>query len=224
MKITIPYSLGLTVLGMCVVFIVLVFLMVIIYIMSAIIRKSTVRLTADAEAPVEAATDSVSASVAGFPAEEAVSEPGVSRQIPNMYGRQTDPSKYKMTLNGTIYDVEAVETDAKEAAYASAAHAVAAAAPKPAPVPHADKPFVPRPAPSVPVITGGGAVTAPLPGKVISVNVKPGETVKSGQVLMILEAMKMENEITAPWSGTITSIDVTSGAIIQAGDKLATIN
>lgn len=106
--------------------------------------------------------------------------------------------KYKVNVNGTVYEVEIEEmTGAPAAAPVAAAPAAPAGA--------------------------GERVAAPMPGNILSVNVAAGDTVKKGQVLMILEAMKMENEIMAPCDGTVTSVSVTKGAAVESGTLLCTI-
>ena len=95
-----------------------------------------------------------------------------------------------------------------------------AAAPVAAPAPAA--------APAAPAPAAGGAgsvkVSSPMPGKILAVKANVGDSVKKGQVILILEAMKMENEVVAPEDGTIASIDVTVGASVESGDTLATLN
>lgn len=118
---------------------------------------------------------------------------------------------YKITVNGTAYDV-VVEEVANDGAPAPAP--VKAAAPAPAPV----KAAAPAGA------AGAVKVTAPMPGKILSVKAAAGTAVKKGDVVMILEAMKMENEIVAPQDGTIASINTSEGASVEAGDVLATMN
>ena len=71
---------------------------------------------------------------------------------------------------------------------------------------------------------GGIKVTAPMPGKILSVKASVGQSVKKGDVIMLLEAMKMENEIVAPEDGTVASIDTSEGASVEAGSVLATLN
>lgn len=106
--------------------------------------------------------------------------------------------KYKVNVNGTVYEVEIEEmTGAPAAAPVAAAPAAPAGA--------------------------GERVAAPMPGNILSVNVAAGDTVKKGQVLMILEAMKMENEIMAPCDGAVTSVSVTKGAAVESGTLLCTI-
>ncbi len=120
---------------------------------------------------------------------------------------------YRITVNGTAYDVAVEELGAG-----------AVAAPVAAPV--AATP-VAAPAPAAPVASAGAgsvAVTAPMPGKILAVKASVGQAVKKGDVVLILEAMKMENEVVAPEDGTIASIDVAVGAAVEAGDTLATLN
>lgn len=121
---------------------------------------------------------------------------------------------YRITVNGTAYDV-AVEELAAGAAPAPVAQV---AAPVAAPAPAAPAPAAKS--------TGAGAikVASPMPGKILDVKTKVGDAVKKGQVLLILEAMKMENEVVAPEDGTVASVDVAVGAMVEAGDTLASLN
>ena len=114
--------------------------------------------------------------------------------------------KYRVTVNGTVYEVD-VE-DISGAAPVAAPAAAPAAAPVAAPV-------------SAPA--GGEQVTSPMPGNILAVNVAAGDTVRKGQVLMILEAMKMENEIMCPCDGKIVSVSVTKGATVESGTLLCVI-
>lgn len=114
--------------------------------------------------------------------------------------------KYRVNVNGTVYEVD-VE-DISGAAPVAAPAAAPAAAPVAAPV-------------SAPA--GGEQVTSPMPGNILAVNVAAGDTVKKGQVLMILEAMKMENEIMCPCDGKIVSVSVTKGATVESGTLLCVI-
>ncbi|MBD9008128.1 MAG: biotin/lipoyl-binding protein, partial [Clostridium sp.] len=101
-----------------------------------------------------------------------------------------------------------------------------AAAPKAAPAPAA-APAAPAPAaaPAAPAPAAGAvAVTAPMPGKILGVKASAGQAVKRGQVLLILEAMKMENEIVAPQDGTVATINVAVGDSVEPGATLATLN
>ena len=131
--------------------------------------------------------------------------------------------KYKVTLNGKIYEVEVEKGEAvllKEYAAAAPAPAPAAAAPA-APV----APVAPAPAaPAASANLGAGRVVgAPLPGTVLQVKGSQGQKVKAGETIIIIEAMKMENEVVAPVDGTITSIVAQKGAAVQANDPLFTI-
>ena len=110
--------------------------------------------------------------------------------------------KYRVNVNGTVYEVELEEMTG-----APAAAPVAAPAPSAAAAPAA----------------GGEKVTSPMPGTILSVNVAAGDAVKRGQVLMILEAMEMENEIMCPCDGTVASVSVTKGAAVESGTLLCTI-
>ncbi len=112
--------------------------------------------------------------------------------------------KYRVNVNGTVYEVELEEMTGAPAAAPVAA---------PAPAPSAAA------APAA----GGEKVTSPMPGTILSVNVAAGDAVKRGQVLMILEAMKMENEIMCPCDGTVASVSVTKGAAVESGTLLCTI-
>jgi len=125
---------------------------------------------------------------------------------------------YSITVNGTVYDVEVEEKGGVAAAPRAAApkaapKAAPAAAPKAAPAPAA------APA-AAPVAAGATTVSAPMPGKVLSVNVKAGDAVKSGDVLLILEAMKMQNEIMAPQDGTVADVRVSAGQTVNTGDVM----
>jgi len=108
-----------------------------------------------------------------------------------------------------------------------------APAPRPAPRAEAPKPAAPKPAapkpapappkPAAPVSGGGERITAPIPGKVMSVMAKVGESVSAGQVLLVIEAMKMENNIISPIDGTVKEIAVSNNADVSTGDLLAVV-
>ena len=125
---------------------------------------------------------------------------------------------YTITVNGIAYDVT-VEEGAGSAPAAAAPAAAPVAAPKAAPAPAA-APKAAAPAGA----QGAVKVNAPMPGKILGVKVNAGQAVKKGEVVVILEAMKMENEIVAPSDGTIASVNVTVGQSVEAGDVLATLN
>lgn len=122
---------------------------------------------------------------------------------------------YRITVNGTAYDVAVEELGAG----ASAAPAAA-----PAPVAPAAAPAPAAPAPKASGAAGSVVVAAPMPGKILSVKASVGAAVKKGDVILLLEAMKMENEVVAPEDGTVASIDVAAGDAVEAGDTLATLN
>ncbi len=119
-----------------------------------------------------------------------------------------------VTVNGVAYNVTVEEGTG--AAAASAPVAAPAAAPAPAVAPAA---------PAAPAGAAGSVtVTAPMPGNILDVKVKAGDSVKAGDTLLILEAMKMENEISAPQDGTIASVNVRKGDVVNSGDLLCTMN
>lgn len=123
---------------------------------------------------------------------------------------------YKVTLNGKIYEVEVEQGEAIVKAEYEASLPVA----EPAVV----APAVSAPVASAPVASGNGEVVkSPLPGTINQIKVTAGQTVKEGDVLIILEAMKMENEITAPVSGKIGNILVAKGASVETGASLVEI-
>lgn len=126
--------------------------------------------------------------------------------------------KYKVTLNNRVYEVEVEEGSAMlvdeyalaaPAAPAPVAPAVVAAAPAAAPAPAAAAP-----------LAAGEAVKSPMPGNILKINVAQGQSVKEGDTLIVLEAMKMENDVDAPRDGTVAQIVVTKGAVVETGSPL----
>ena len=108
--------------------------------------------------------------------------------------------RYNVTVNGVVYDVIVEEVGG----VASAPAAPVAAAPAP--------------------VAGANAVKAPMPGTIMKINVAVGDTVKKGDVICVLEAMKMENDIVSPVDGTIASVNVSKGASVKTDEVVATIN
>ena len=131
--------------------------------------------------------------------------------------------KYKVTLNGRTYEVEVEHGTAmcvaEYEAYAPAAAPVAA----PAAAPVAAAPAAPAPAAAPAVTAAGEAVTAPMPGNILRVNVTAGQAVKEGDLLCVLEAMKMENEIFAPKAGTVAQVLVSKGSTVDTGATMVVI-
>ena len=124
--------------------------------------------------------------------------------------------KYQVTLNGKIYEVDVTETDAVITSVSQAVPAAPVAAPS-APA----APVAPAAPATAQTAVSGEKITCPMPGTILSVNVTAGKSVKAGEVLFILEAMKMENEIVAPHDGTIKQVITTKGATVNTDDVLA---
>ena len=129
---------------------------------------------------------------------------------------------YKVTINDKVYEVEVekgkanlLRTTAVEAAPAPVAAAPVAAAPAAAPAPAA---------PQASVQAGTTPVNSPMPGTILDVKVAVGQAVKEGDLLVILEAMKMENEIYAPCAGTVAQVLTSKGATVDTGAPLVTIS
>jgi biotin carboxyl carrier protein len=132
--------------------------------------------------------------------------------------------KYKVTLNNRVYEVE---VDAGEAMLVDEYEALAPAAPAPvAAVPAAVAAVPVAAAPAAPAAAGlaaGEVVKSPMPGNILKINVAAGQKVNEGDVLIVLEAMKMENEITATKAGTVAQVAVTKGQVVETGSPLVVI-
>ena len=125
--------------------------------------------------------------------------------------------KYKVTLNNRVYEVEVEQGEAMLVnEYELAAPAVAAPAAAPVAV-------APAAAPAAGALAAGEVITSPMPGNILKINVTQGQKVNEGDVLIVLEAMKMENEISATKSGTVAQIHVTKGAVVETGTPLVVI-
>ncbi len=139
--------------------------------------------------------------------------------------------KYQVKVDGKVFEVEVEKVGGGYASLtpgsltaapaAPVAPAPQAAAPAPAPAAPAPAPVAPAPA-AAPAAGGAGDVVAPMPGTVLKVNVNNGDTVASGDVILILEAMKMENEIVAPCAGTVT-LNVKAGETVDTDAVLASV-
>ena len=132
--------------------------------------------------------------------------------------------KYKITLKGTTYEVEVEKGEAMILDEYEAKSPVPPAPAAAAPVAVAAAPVAAAPAAAAPAaVAAGTPVTSPLPGNIFAIKVKEGDAVKSGDVLIIIEAMKMENEVCAPSDGVVKQIAVSKGAMVATGDTLVVI-
>lgn len=126
--------------------------------------------------------------------------------------------KFRVAVNGTTYEVDIEEiTDTGGGTTATSAPPAAQPAARPAPAPAAP---VRKSAAPAPAENGGGVVVAQMPGTIVAIRVSQGEEVKRGQTLVILEAMKMENEVVAPHDGKVLEIKVEKDGSVNAGDVL----
>lgn len=124
---------------------------------------------------------------------------------------------YNITINGVTYAVEVEEVGGVASAPVAA----------PAPAAPVAAPVAPKAAPAAPKAAGKAgsvSVKAPMPGNIMKVNVKPGDAVKKGDVLLVLEAMKMENDVCSPEDGTVASVEVAKGATVETDALLVTLN
>ena len=127
---------------------------------------------------------------------------------------------YTITVNGTPYNVTVEDANGSAAPVAAAPSPAAAPASAPASAPAP----APAAAPAAPAAAGSVSVDAPMPGNILDIKVSNGASVKAGDVLLILEAMKMENEIVAPQDGTVASVNVNKGDTVEAGQTLVSLN
>ena len=124
--------------------------------------------------------------------------------------------KYNITVNGTTYEVIVEEAGT---ATSTPTYAPTTTAPVAAPAPKA-----PAPKASAPTTAGSSTVTAPMPGTILDVKVSVGQPIKKGDIICVLEAMKMENDIPSPQSGVVASINVQKGSNVNANDVIITLN
>ena len=133
--------------------------------------------------------------------------------------------KYKVTLNNRVYEVEVEQGEAMlidEYELKAPAAAAPAAAPAPVAAAPAAAPAAPAAAPAA-GLAAGEVVKSPMPGNVLKINVQQGQKVNEGDVLIVLEAMKMENDIVAPKAGTVAQIVVSKGTVVETGAPLVVI-
>ena len=131
--------------------------------------------------------------------------------------------KYKITLNGKTYEVEVEEGQAMLVdEYEAYKPAAPTAAPAPAAAPAAAPATAAAPAAPT-AVAAGEVVAAPMPGNILKVNCSQGQAVKAGDILVVLEAMKMENEILAPRDGTVAQVVTTKGAVVDTGAPLVVL-
>ena len=127
---------------------------------------------------------------------------------------------YRVNVNGKVYEVEVEEITAGGQQTAAAAPAPAPVAPKPAPVALAP---APTPAPAPKAAATGEIVEAPMPGTIVDIKVKVGDTVKEGDLVAVIEAMKMETDLFSTKSGVVTAVNAGKGASVNTGDAIITL-
>lgn len=135
--------------------------------------------------------------------------------------------KFNVTVNGNVYEVQVEEIGSGTTAAAPMPAPAPAAAPVAAPVaaPAAPAPAAPAPAASAASGASGTVkITAPMPGNILKVNVTVGQKVSKGDIVCVLEAMKMENDIPASEDGVVASVNVQNGTTVGSGDVLVTLN
>ena len=134
--------------------------------------------------------------------------------------------KYVINVNGNRYEVEVEEVTGSGNVIQPAAAPVQTAPAEPVvqPAQKAAVPEAPKPAVNASAPEGAVKITAPMPGTILDILVNTGDQVKKGDILLILEAMKMENEIVSPQDGVIASVNTSKGASVNSGDLLVSIN
>ena len=129
--------------------------------------------------------------------------------------------KFNITVNGKSYEVDVEEVGGVSMPSPVRRQEAPKAAPAPTPAPAAPTPAAP--VQTAAPVTGGESINSPMPGTILDIKVNVGDAVNNGDVLVILEAMKMENEIMAPKAGKVLSINVSKGASVNSGDVLVVI-
>lgn len=129
---------------------------------------------------------------------------------------------YRVNVNGKVYEVEVEEITAGGQTVAPVQAAPAPVAPKPAPVAPAPAPK-PAPAPAPKAAATGEIVEAPMPGTIVDIKVKVGDTVKEGDLVAVIEAMKMETDLYSTKTGVVTAINAGKGASVNTGDAIITL-
>lgn len=127
---------------------------------------------------------------------------------------------YRVNVNGKVYEVEVEEITAGGQQTVAAAPSPAPVAPKPAPVAPAP---APTPAPAPKAAATGEIVEAPMPGTIVDIKVKEGDTVKEGDLVAVIEAMKMETDLFSTKSGVVTAVNAGKGASVNTGDAIITL-
>lgn len=127
---------------------------------------------------------------------------------------------YRVNVNGKVYEVEVEEITAGGQQTVAAAPAPTPVAPKPAPVAPAP---APTPAPAPKAAATGEIVEAPMPGTIVDIKVKVGDTVKEGDLVAVIEAMKMETDLFSTKSGVVTAVNAGKGASVNTGDAIITL-
>ncbi len=129
--------------------------------------------------------------------------------------------KFNITVNGTTYEVDVEEVGG--VSYQAPVSAPVAAAPAQAPAPQAAPAPVAAPAPAATAASGSASIKAPMPGTIVSVKVNVGDMVKKGDLVAVLEAMKMENEIFSDAEGKVVAVNAPQGATVNTGDAIVSL-